>query len=88
MNIISKKYFCENFSLLTDSLKPTSLLPPLPPYQPKTSKPDKSLLSLIPNLNKIAKVVLVFKKGSKLNCWNDHPISLVSNVEKMLEKLV
>ena len=29
----------------------------------------------------------VFKKGSKLDCCNYHPISLLSNVEKILEKL-
>ena len=36
---------------------------------------------------KTAKVVSVFKKGSKLACRNYCPISLLSNVEKILEKL-
>ena len=41
-----------------------------------------------PSILKTAKVVLVFKKGSKLDCCNYRPISLLSNVEKILEKLM
>ena len=41
-----------------------------------------------PSILKTAKVVSVFKKGSKLDCCNYHPISLLSNVEKILEKLM
>ena len=37
---------------------------------------------------KTAKVVPVFKNGSKLDCCNYRPISLLSNVEKILEKLM
>ena len=37
---------------------------------------------------KIAKVVPVFKKDSKLDYSNYHPISLLSNIEKILEKLM
>ena len=37
---------------------------------------------------KIAKVTSVFKKDSKLNCSNYCPISLLSNIEKILEKLM
>ena len=40
-----------------------------------------------PALFKTAKVVPVFKKGSKLDSCNYRPISLLSNVEKILEKL-
>ena len=39
-----------------------------------------------PSILKTAKVVPVFKKGSKLDYCNYHPISLLSNVEKILEK--
>ena len=39
-----------------------------------------------PSIVKTAKVVPVFKKGSKLDCCNYCPISLLSNVEKILEK--
>ena len=37
-----------------------------------------------PSILKTAKVVPVFKKGSKLDCCNYCPISLLSNVEKIL----
>ena len=37
---------------------------------------------------KTAKVVLVFKKDSKLDYSNYYPISLLSNIEKILEKLI
>ena len=43
---------------------------------------------LFPSILKTAKVVPVFKKGSKLDCCNYRPISLLSNVEKILEKLM
>ena len=41
-----------------------------------------------PSLLKTAKVVPVFKKGSKLDCCNYRQISVISNVEKILEKLM
>ena len=41
-----------------------------------------------PSILKTAKVVPVFKTGSKLDCCNYHPIYLLSNVEKILEKLM
>ena len=41
-----------------------------------------------PSILKTAKVVPVFKKGSKLDCCNYLPISLLSNVEKILEKVI
>ena len=41
-----------------------------------------------PSILKTAKVVPVFKKGSKLDCSNYRPISLLSDVEKILEKLM
>ena len=41
-----------------------------------------------PSILKTAKVVPVFKTGSKLDCCNYHPIYLLSNVEKILEKLI
>ena len=37
---------------------------------------------------KTAKVVPVFKKDPKLNYRNYRPISLLSNIEKILEKLM
>ena len=41
-----------------------------------------------PSVLKTAKVVPVFKKYSKLNYSNYRPISLLSNIEKILEKLM
>ena len=41
-----------------------------------------------PSILKTGKVVPVFKNGSKLDCCNYRPISLLSNVEKILEKLM
>ena len=36
---------------------------------------------------KIAKITPVYKKGSKLECANHIPISLLSNLDKIIEKL-
>ena len=43
---------------------------------------------VFPSLLKIAKVLLVYKKDSKQYCRNYRPISLLSNIEKRLEKLM
>ena len=43
---------------------------------------------VFPSVLKTAKVVPVFKKDSKLDYSNYHPISLLSNIEKILEKLI
>ena len=37
---------------------------------------------------KTAKVVLIHKKGNKANCNNYRPISLTSNMSKILEKIM
>ena len=41
---------------------------------------------LFPDLMKNAKVIPVFKNGSKLACNNYRPISLLSNISKLIEK--
>ena len=41
-----------------------------------------------PDKLKIAKVIPIFKKGSKLKTCNYRPISLLSNLNKMFEKIV
>ena len=41
-----------------------------------------------PDLLKIAKTIPIYKKGSKLNTGNYRPISLLSNLNKILEKLM
>ena len=46
------------------------------------------MTGVFPSILKTAKVVPVFKKNSKLNYSNYHPISLLSNIEKILQKLM
>ena len=46
------------------------------------------MTGVFPSILKTAKVVPVFKKDSKLDYSNYHPISLLSNFEKILEKLM
>ena len=48
--------------------------------------PRESLV--FPSVLKFAKVVPVFQKDSKLDYSNYRPISLLSNIEKILEKLM
>ena len=43
---------------------------------------------IFPDSLKIAKVTLVYKKGSKLEGTNYRPISLLSNLDKMIEELM
>ena len=46
------------------------------------------MTGVFPSVLKTAKVVPVFKNNSKLNYSNYRPISLLSNIEKILEKLM
>ena len=46
------------------------------------------MICVFPFLPKTAKVVRVFKKDSKLDYSNYPPISLLSNIGKLLEKLM
>ena len=46
------------------------------------------MTGVFPSVFKTAKVVPIFKKDSKLDYSNYHPISLLSNIEKILEKLM
>ena len=48
--------------------------------------PRESLV--FPSVLKFAKVVPVFQKDSKLDYSNYRPMSLLSNIEKILEKLM
>ena len=45
------------------------------------------LSGIFPDKLKIAKILPVSKKGSKLECSNFRPISLLSNLNKIIEKL-
>ena len=63
-------------------------------YSKFLSKPLSELMNLsfaqgkFPTILKIAKVIPVHKKGDKSECDNYRPISLISNISKLLEKLV
>ena len=46
------------------------------------------MTDVFPSVLETAKVVPVFEKDSKLNYSNYRPISLLSNIEKILEKLM
>ena len=46
------------------------------------------MTGVFPSVLKTAKVVPIFKKDSKLDYSNYQPISLLSNIEKILEKLM
>jgi len=43
---------------------------------------------IYPDKLKLAKVIPIFKKGSRLLCENYRPISLLSNINKILEKIM
>ena len=45
-------------------------------------------MGIFPSVLKTAKVIPVHKNDSKLDCNNYRPISLLPNIEKILEKLV
>ena len=63
-------------------------------YSKFLSKPLSELINLsfaqgkFPTILKIAKVIPIHKKGGKSECDNYRPISLTSNISKLLEKLV
>ena len=41
-----------------------------------------------PNILKTAKFIPFYKNGDPLECNNYHPISLLSNIKKLIEKLI
>ena len=43
---------------------------------------------IFPNIFKIAKVIPIFKSESRVLCNNYRPISLLSNINKLIEKLM
>ena len=63
-------------------------------YSKSLSKPLSELINLsftlgkFPTILKIAKVITIYKKGDKSEHDNYKPISLISNISKLLEKLV
>ena len=70
---------------------PTRILHLLKDYicNPLNKMFNLSLLSgQHPNILKISKTIPIFKKGSRLLVCNYRPISLLSNLNKILEKIV
>ena len=43
---------------------------------------------IFPSILKTSNIIPIYKKGSKLECSNYRPISLLSNIDKILERLV
>ena len=43
---------------------------------------------IFPSILKTSKIIPIYKKGSKLECSNYRPISLLSNIDKILERLL
>ena len=58
------------------------------------SQPLNNLINLsfttgvFPNIAKFAKIVPLYKKQNKLECNNYRPVSLLSNIGKLIEKLL
>ena len=50
---------------------------------------NQSFLSgIFPSILKTIKIISIYKKGSKLECSNYRPISLLSDIDKILERLM
>ena len=43
---------------------------------------------IFPSILKTSKIIAIYKEGSKLECSNYRPISLLSNIDKILERLM
>ena len=62
--------------------------------QKEISEPLSTVINLLfntgdfPNCLKLAKVIPVYKKGDQQECNNYRPISLLSNINKLIEKLL
>ena len=77
------------------ALGPNSIRTKILKVHSKTlSKPLAELINLslnqdkFPTILKIAKVIPIHKRGDKSECDNYRPISLISNISKLIEKTV
>ena len=77
------------------ALGPNSIRTKILKVHSKTlSKPLAELINLslnqgkFPAILKIAKVIPIHKRGDKSECCNYRPISLISNISKLIEKTV
>ena len=80
---------------LRKSIGPNSIPTTLLKKYPKTTSiPISKLINqsfitgIFPEFLKLASVIPIFKKADPLECPNYRPISLTSNISKILEKLV
>ena len=76
------------------AIGPNSILVTILKEIKEISEPLSSLINLpfdtgeFPNCLKLAKVIPVYKKGDQQECNNYRPISLLSNISKLIEKLL
>ena len=63
-------------------------------YKSELSKPLRDMINtsfttgIFPSALKVAHIISVHKKGDKLDCDNYQPISLLSNISKIFEKMM
>ena len=93
----TKEEIEDNIKLLNDhkTTGPNGILTQiLKQFKKLLSEPLNNLINLsfttgvFPNIAKIAKIVPLYKKDNKLECNNYRPISLLSNIGKLIEKLL
>ena len=88
MHPTTKEEIEDNIKLLNDhrTTGPNSI--PIQFLESLSNLINLSFITVVfPNIAKIAKIVPLYKKDNKLECNNYRPISLLSNIGKLIEKL-